>query len=208
MELLKKPPFGEVIESCLSTFKAQCWKWDILPPFGSLISIMAKERTLFGVVHHSQTGSLDSNRTVFAYQKTEEELRKEQPQIFEFLSSTFSCLILGYTENSNIIYQLPPEPPKIHAFVHSASPEQTRLFFTNEHYLPLLFSFAHHIFSLDELLLAILKSISDNAVLTENTFSRFIEIFSLLTANDYRRLKLFLQRAQPIIKLSYSSMSV
>jgi hypothetical protein len=201
-------PFGEVVESSLSIFKAQCWKWDTLPSFGSLVTVPFKERTLFGIVYDIQTGSLDGNRTVFAYQKTEQELMQEQPQIFEFLCTTFSCLIAGYTENNTLLYQLAPEPPKMHTFVYPASDDYRASFFSSEQYLPLLFSFAHHIFSLDELLLALLKQASDTHMLTQEALSRFIEIFSLLTANDYRRLKLFLQRAQPLIKLSKHTMSV
>ncbi len=195
-------PFGEVIESSLSIIKAQCWKWDDFPSFGSLVTIEIQKRTLFGLVHHIQTGSLDAQRTVFAYQKTEEELQQEQPQIFEFLCTTFSCLILGYKEQGKIIYQVPPEPPKIHTFIYRATELDSSSFFSHEHYLPLLFSFAHHTFSLDELLLALLKNIANTKALTPEALNNFIQTFSLLTANDYRRLKLFLQRAQAVIQLS------
>lgn len=195
-------PFGEVIESSLSIIKAQCWHWDDFPSFGSLITMEIQERTLFGLVHHIQTGSLDAQRTVFAYQKTEDELKREQPQIFEFLCTTFSCFILGYKEHDKIIYQVPPEPPKIHTFIYKATQQDSISFFSNEQYLPLLFSFAHHTFSLDELLLALLKNIADKQALTPQALSNFIQTFSLLTANDYRRLKLFLQRAQSVIHFS------
>lgn len=194
-------PFAEVIESSLNIWKAQTWKWDIFPSFGSLATIETKDRTIFGIVYNIQTGSLDQMRSVIAYQKTEEELLREQPQIFEFLHTTFSCLTLGYLQNKQILYQLAPEPPKIHAFVNLAQLEEVDLFFSNEQYLHLLFSSANQILLLDELLLSLLKRLSDSNILTEATLSKFIETFSLLTANDYRRLKLFLQRAQPIIKI-------
>lgn len=198
--------FAEIIESSLSTWRAQSWKWDIMPKFGSLITIETPERKVFGLVHTIQTGSSDPARTVMAYKKTQHELKLEQPQIFEFLQTTFSCLTLGYSQDNMLLYQLAPEPPKIHAFVRVATLEETARFFSNEHYLHLLFCFSSQLFSLDELLLAVLKQLSDLHLLTEELLTRFIETFSLLTANDYRRLKLFLQRAHPIIKINVAAL--
>ena len=57
-----------------------------------MVTIQAPGRTVCGIVHQVQTGSMDPVRYPFAYQKTEAELRAEQPQIFEFLKTTFSCL--------------------------------------------------------------------------------------------------------------------
>lgn len=198
---IESGPFAEVIESSLNIWSAQSWQWGDIPVFGSLTTIETPERTLFGLVYHIQTGSQDPSRTVIAYQKTEAELKKEQPQIFEFLRTTFSCLSLGYRQDSTVLYQIAPEPPKIHTFVRRATHEEIDQFFSNEQYLHLLFCFSNQLFSLDELLLALLKQLSDLKVLTKQRLDQFIETFSLLTANDYRRLKLFLQRAQPILKI-------
>jgi hypothetical protein len=195
-------PFAEVIESSLNIWRAQTWQWDNFPRFGSLITIETETRVVFGLVYFIQTGSLDPARSAYAYRKTEAELKRDQPQIFEFLQTTFSCLTIGYLEKGKLLYQLAPEPPKIHAFVCHATPEQITQFFSHEHYLHVLFEFSHQLFSLDELLLALLKNLSDSHALTQENLSKFIETFSLLTANDYRRLKLFLQRANTIIKLS------
>ncbi len=95
-------PFAEVIESSLHGWLAQSWQWDTFPSFGSIVTIQGKKRTHFGIVHQIQTGSMDPVRYPFPYQKTEEELLKEQPQIFEFLKTTFSCLIIGYQEKGSI----------------------------------------------------------------------------------------------------------
>ncbi|MBA3954049.1 hypothetical protein H0X48_01900 [Candidatus Dependentiae bacterium] len=195
-------PFAEVIESSLTIWRAQTWQWDNFPSFGSLVTLETETRVLFGLVYFIQTGSLDPSRTAYAYKKTEAELKRDQPQIFEFLHTTFSCLTIGYLEKDKLLYQLAPEPPKIHAFVCHANHQQIVQFFSHEHYLHILFEFSHHLFSLDELLLALLKNLSDNNALTQENLSKFIETFSLLTANDYRRLKLFLQRAHTIIKLT------
>ena len=88
-------PCAEIIESSLQTFLGQCWQWDIMPQFGSLVIAQNGNRPLFGLVYQIQTGSMDPTRYPFAYQKTHEELRAEQPQIFEFLKTSFSCLCVG-----------------------------------------------------------------------------------------------------------------
>lgn len=194
----KKNCFAEVIESSLSGWLAQSWQWDTFPTFGSLVVIEHKNRILFGIVHQIQTGSMDPIRYPFAYQKTEEELLREQPQIFEFLKTTFSCLTIGYKENNTLFYQLAPEPPKIHSFVCNASPELITEFFCQEQYLHTLFALSNQLFSLDELLLALLKNLANLKVITQPNLAAFIQTFSLLIDNDYKRLKLFLQRAQPL----------
>lgn len=200
MKMENNKPFAEIIESSLTGWLAQSWQWDQFPSFGSLVVIQTKERTLFGIVHQIKTGSMDPIRYPFAYQKTEEELLQEQPQIFEFLKTTFSCLTIGFQEQeNNIIYQLAPEPPKIHAFVHPASQQLYKKFFHTEQYLHILFGLANTLFNVDELLLAILKQLDDQKILTPPVVNNFIDTFSLLTGNDYRRLKLFLQRVQHIV---------
>ncbi len=192
-------PFAEVIESSLTGWLAQSWNWNYFPTFGSIVTIDTKKRILFGIVYQIKTGSIDPIRYPFTYQKTEEELMQEQPQIFEFLKTTFSCLIIGYREKEKIIYQLAPEPPKIHAFVCPAAPDLHQDFFSHNHYLHILFALSNNLFNLDELLLAILKQLSDQNLLDQHTLEQFVDTFSLLTGNDYRRLKLFLQRAQDLI---------
>lgn len=199
MNQISSKPFAEVIESSLHGFVAQSWEWDSFPAFGSLVTIETEKRTLIGIVHQIQTGSMDPNRHPFPYKKTEAELRREQPQIFEFLRTTFSSLTIGYQEKAASFYMLPPEPVKIHAFVQTMSHTAAATFFANDAYLHLIFSLSNHLFNLDELLLAILKYQADLGLLTKVRMATFINQFSLLTGNDYRRLKLFLQRAEPIV---------
>jgi hypothetical protein len=108
-------------------------------------------------------------------------------------------LSIGYIEKGRTYYLLSPEPPKIHAFVTPIAHEQCQQFFSNTQYLHVLFGLSSQIFNLDELLLALLNNLKAKNLLTEPKVTSFIENFSLLTGNDYRRLKLFLQRAQPLI---------
>lgn len=194
-----KTAFAEVVESELHSFLGQSWQWDTFPPFGSIVCIHGSKRLLFGMVHQIKTGSMDPTRYPFTYQKTEQELRDEQPQIFEFLKTSFSCLIVGYQENGTISHTLPPQPPKIHAFIEPMSIELSKQFFSSSRYLDILFGLSSQIFNLDELLLATLKHQVALKILSEKRINDFVQSFSLLTGNDYRRLKLFLQRVEPII---------
>ena len=200
MEIQPATPFAEVIESSLSSWRAQCWDWDILPSHGALLSIQSSSRTFYGIVHAITTGPLDTQRTVFAYKKTEEQLRQDHPHIFEFLTSTVSCITLGYKEGTQVRYQMAPTPPKIHAFVTIPDQKDLQAFFRDEQYLHTLFANEDQLVSLDDLLLALIEHMAASKSLTPESFNRFIHTFSLLTANDYRRLKLFLQRVQPLIE--------
>jgi len=192
--MIDKPHFfAEVIESSLQGFTAQSWQWDTFPEFGSLVTVTTKKRTLFGVVDTISTGSIEPGRYPFTYQKTEEELLTEQPQIFEFLKTSFSCIILGFSEHEIMLYHRAPEPPKIHAFVSLATPIEYKRFFACHNYLHVLAS-SQHTESLDELMLALLRNAHQQKLLDHAKLESFIEIYSLLIGNDYRRLKLFIQR--------------
>lgn len=189
---------AEVIEGTLSEWTGQCWNWNHVPRFGSLITIPQQDMILFGIVHSIKTGSSDPIRTPMPYQKTEEELLRDQPQIFEFLQTTFNCIMVGYKHNNRMFYHLPGHPPKIHAFIGLASNEQYEQFFASDQFLHMLFNLASQISNFDELLIAIIKIISEKKCLNKNRLTDFIETFSMLSKNDYQRLKVFLSRLQQI----------
>ncbi|HBS48013.1 TPA: hypothetical protein DEO28_02625 [Candidatus Dependentiae bacterium] len=197
--------FAEIVASSLANYTAQCWQWDNLPSFGSLVLVETNEQINFGVVTQIQTGSLDASRYPFAYQKTEEALKVEQPQIFELLKTTFQVQLIGFldrTESPQILYyQLPIKPCKIHSFVAFASDRLTLDFYSRPDFLYILFGFEQEIPNLDELLLTILKQLSKHKILTPEYIDKFYETLSLLTGNDYKRLKLFLRRAQYLLNI-------
>ncbi len=192
--------FAEVIESSLPSFLAQCWEWDDFPSYGSLVTVESGDELLLGTVSELSTGSMDPMRYPFPYKKTEEELKAEQPQIFEFLKTSFRVHIVGYQEKNSgkVNYLLPPKPAKIHGFVRECDATLAKRFFSQPEYLHLLFGFESQTGSLDELLLAILKHLKNAQLLDEKALDAFCKTFSLRTGNDYRRLKLFLQRVQTI----------
>lgn len=188
-------PFAEVIESSLHTWTAQSWAWDQFPPYGSLCAIEQDRSQHIGLVYEVNTGSMDPTRYPFPFQKTEEELKKEQPQIFSFLRTSFSCLVLGSIEQGIIRYSTPSQPAKMHAFVSPLSQELAQRFFSSDAYLHRLFSLSSYIMNLDDLLIALLEQRTVYNALSTTSMKRFLQTYSLLTGNDYRRMKLFIQRA-------------
>lgn len=191
--------FAEIIESTSNYFMGQCWQWDKMPAFGSLVGIQNDDYFIFGLVHKVQTGPLETMRYPFAYQKTHAELLAEQPQIFEFLKTSFSCITLGYHQNNRNFYLLAPRPPLIHSFIMQSPLQLHKNFFAGHHYLHLLFSASSLVANLDELLLALLKQNIQQKLITDKSLNDFIQTYSFLIGNEYRRLKLFLQRIEHLL---------
>lgn len=196
-------PFAEVIESSISSWQAQTWDWKISPKFGSILTstLIDNGQTIkiFGIVYFIKTGSTDQSRSVYPFGKTNEELLEEYPQVFEFLSTSFSCITLGYLQNNKIYYHLAPKPVKLHTFVQEATQEELREFFSSTQFLQIIFSMSYQLNAIDELLIAMLKNISDKNLLTKKLLIDFINTFSLLTSHEYTRLKLLLQRIEILI---------
>jgi hypothetical protein len=193
--------FAEIIQGSLSEWTGQCWKWNVMPEFGSLVVTTHADLTIFGIVHTITTGSMDPIRSVIAYQKTEEELLRDQPQIFEFLQTTFTCITVGYQQanQSQILYHLAQKPPKIHAFISQPSQELYQQFFKSDQFLHLLFNLTTQGINVDELLLAILKQLQTHKLLNSDQFHDFIETFSMLYKHDYQKLKIFVKRSQHLL---------
>ena len=198
----KAPFLGEIVESSLSSWTAQAWNWKLFPPFGSLVVAHAESTYIFGLVHSITSGALDGNRTPYIYQKTEAELMAEQPHIFAFLKTTFTCATIGFEKQGTIICQLSPEPPRIHTFVAPATTQQIAHFLDNADFLHLLFStqLSHPV---EELLLAfIVQVINLNIMSTDKLRDKLhthIDKLYFLTNNDYRRLTLFAQRVERLM---------
>ena len=202
MNTVHKPTsFAEVIESFLAHYTAQCWEWNSFPTFGALVQVVDGNKTVFGIVTDAQTGSIDPTRTPFAYKKTEAELQAEQPHIFEFLKTTFTVQVCGYAEHPHhIIYSIPTNPCKIHAFVSECDDATVAKFFGSAHFVEVLYGFAQHIPNLDELLLAILRHLKSRNLLTSTLLDDLTQKFAVLSGNDYRRIKVFLSRVELLIK--------
>lgn len=191
-------PYAEVIESSLRGFVAHCWSSDIVPAFGSLCVVQLDEThprtTIFALVHAIQTGSADPSRHVTPYQKTQEQLRAEHPQIFAFLKTTFSCCVLGYSQGGKMHYELPPRPVPVHSFINSVDYERGKLFFASTQFMYVLSNASEQIGNIDDVLIALTSQAIENKFAKASLVRDMVDHVSVLARNDYHRLRLFAQR--------------
>jgi hypothetical protein len=187
---------GEVIESSTVQLIAESRELHGAPPFGSFIRVDSK-LLVFGVVFNVYTHSVEQNRRPTAYGKTEEELRLEQPQIFELLKTEFQAVIVGYQDGMNGPKQLlPPQPPRIHQFVYQCRPEEVRRFTSSWDYLRTILSVPK--IPTDELLIAAVR----NALSVRYGETWYLvqtgKEISRLIRNDYDRLSSIIRRISQI----------
>lgn len=193
-------PFAEILDSNIISFTAQCWEWNTPIEFGALITTTTNNRKIFGIVYDIATTPFDANRQPVTYQMTQEQLLQHQPQIFEFLSTKFSCVAIGYSEeHNNMIYNVPPQPTKMHEFVIYGTKQDYIECFEHAQFLYLLHN-ANLPCNLQELLLAIIKQQINNQVLTKKRLNGLIESFFMLNKNNYLQTKMFLSRLQQLLK--------
>ena len=130
---------GEVIGSSNTEFIAESVLLHNSPPFGTFIKVQSRE-TIYAAVFNAYTHSLEPNRLAIAYHRSEQELRDEQPQIFELLKTKFEAVIIGYESEGAVRYHLPPQPPRIHSFVYPCRPLEVRRLTSQLHFLRALMS--------------------------------------------------------------------
>jgi hypothetical protein len=191
--------FAEVLSSNLTIIQAQCWDWKQPPTFGSLVSIESHNETIFGIISNIVIESSDPIRQPVAYQKTHAELLQEQPQIFEFLQTNFSAIIVGYQKNEQILYHLPSSPPQIHSFVARPSQSISKHFFKNADFLHLLAEQADTTPNFHEFLFAIIKQIRENNFITSENMSPLLKSIINLFKADYASIKTFINRVEILL---------
>ncbi len=182
---------GEVVESSTAEFVAESRAINCAPPFGSFVKIPS-EVTIFGLVFNVVTRSIEPNRRPSAYGMTEEELRYEQPQVFELLRTEFHAFTVGYGDESKVKQILPPNPPSIHSFVYPCSDEDIRDFTSNYDFLRTLVSNSRT--PPDELIIAAVR----NALRSRGENGGYVvqvgKELSKLIKDDYDRLGSIMRR--------------
>ena len=84
----------------------------------------------YALVFNACTSSLEPSRRPSALGfADEDEMRRQQPQIFELLRTEFSGLLIAYSpgDGGALRRHLPPRPPRIHSRVYECSPDDVRL---------------------------------------------------------------------------------
>lgn len=192
---------GEVIQATTMDFMAQCLKQNLdqltlpkPPPFGSFVKVDCQESeiNIIGVIYRVETGSIDNVHRPIAMNLTRQELREQQPQIFDLLKTDFYALIIGYQENNKIYQYLPPHPPQIHDFVYTCNEKEVRKITQNLDFLRTILESTCN--PTDELIAATLRIYYQiNGQNKEFLIKAGKELSSLLK-DDYDRLKGILKR--------------
>ena len=84
---------------------------------------------MYALVYGANTASLEPSRRPSALGfADEDEMRRQQPQIFELLRTEFSGLLVAYSEGDGkaLRRHLPPMPPRIHSRVYPCTPAEMR----------------------------------------------------------------------------------
>lgn len=192
--------FAEVLVSNLTTIQAQCWNWKQPPIFGSLVTIKNNDQSVFAIISNILIESSDPIRKPIAYKKTEAELLEEQPQIFEFLETNFTAIIVGTQKEDRILYHLPSAPPQIHSFVSYPTQEEAQSFFKKSDFLYLLTEQIQETPNFHELLFAIIKSIKEQNLLNLNEISELLKIITTMLKADYTVIKTFVNRVELLLQ--------
>ena len=182
---------GEVVESSTTELIAQARELHGAPSFGQFVRVEAA-MPVVGIVFNVFTHSIEANRRPTAYGKTEEELRLEQPQIFELLRTEFQALVIGYLDGDESVQILPPQPARIHSFVYLCSDEQVRAFTRTDDYLRSILNTSK--IPTDELVISVLR----HAVRAHGHAPSYLvqmgKELSRLLSDDYDRLSSIIRR--------------
>ena len=188
---------GEIVESNSNGFIAQCYNLYQAPAIGTLVRAGTDSPT-FGIVSYVSTEGLHSDRKAIARGRNEtsmSEVYAHNPQIAQLLVTSFEVISLGYSNNNQTCYGLPPCPPEIHAFVFHCSKSELDQFFTELDFLSLLAARSLSATGqADELLISSVKFMlalyPDHLLFTQ----RVVKELSQLLHSDLNRLKLLIRR--------------
>lgn len=104
--------------------------FDTVPHAPPVPEMAALPAATYALVFNACTSSLEPSRRPSALGfADEDEMRRQQPQIFELLRTEFSGLLIAYSpgEEAPLRRHLPPRPPRIHSRVYECSPAEVRL---------------------------------------------------------------------------------
>jgi hypothetical protein len=134
---------GETIEVNIREFQAQSYQLYQVPAFGSFVRVAstAPGVEIYAVVRDIATGPIDASRPVIARGEeleTEEAIYEENPHFRHVMRTHFDAVVVGYAQNGRVQHILPPQPPRIHGFVHACTPEEVGFFTQRLGFLRLL----------------------------------------------------------------------
>lgn len=182
---------GEVVESGTRGFIARSPRVGESPPFGSFVRTDTGS-PVYGLVYEIITGSKEPGRKPDAYDMSIEELRREQPQIFELLKTEFHVLTLGYMQSGKIRFTLSPLPPPIHSFVYDCTVEEKEALSSEDFFLRAIISSAN--VPVDDLIISSLLIAQGVRMKDKDYMVRMGKSLSWFLKDDYERLSSILRR--------------
>ena len=196
--MVERNKLAEVIETSSTGFTAQCYDLNAAPPLGSLVKASVDGMTVYAVVAHVSTMSLEPGRKPVARGKdelTEDDIFKANPQLEKLLRCEVATVIVGHDVAGNIRHYLPPRPARLHGFVYACDDAEVRDFSEKTGFITLLLAAQGEV-SPEEMTAAAIRRMSDSY---EGDGRRAFLLSSgralaqLLSA-DYNRLKTILER--------------
>ena len=153
----------------------------------------------YALVYGANTASLEPNRRPSALGfADEDELRAQQPQIFELLRTEFSGLLIAYAPGDGkwLRRHLPPKPPRIHSRVYLCDPDEVRALTGDLSFLRALLLPSGGALAgvpTDELVAACLRGAREAQVNDQEFLLRAGKSLAALLAEDYDRLQAILR---------------
>ncbi len=183
---------GEVVESSTRIFVARSQNVGESPSFGCFVKTNS-EPIVYGLVYEILTESKEPGRKPRAYGMTIEELRREQPQIFELLKTEFHVLITAYSEEEKIRFSLSPLPPPIHSFVYGCAKDEVEKLSSEDFFLRTIISSPN--IPADELLISSLSYAQSARGSDKDYIVKMGKSLARIFKDDYERLSSVLRRA-------------
>ena len=116
---------GETIAADSQGIEVECHRLYTAPSFGRFVRVAA-DPPQYAVVTRIGTAPLDSARVVQAHRLPPGELEARKPHLSALLRTVFSARLVGYGTATAHAIGTPPVPPRLHAFVYPADPEEIR----------------------------------------------------------------------------------
>ncbi len=131
-------PIAEVVASSTREIVAETYRDAEPPAFGTWIEVdTASGATLYALVSHTETGSLEPGRRAMALGAgwDRETIQREMPQLQELIRTTVRAQILGWWDGTSkrpdgrprVRQSLPPQIAALHDRVRACAPEAVAL---------------------------------------------------------------------------------
>ena len=192
---------GEVIESRTTAFVAQCYRLHEPPPLGSLVKVKGGHTEVFAVVSDVSTTPIQPGRRPVARgmeESNQEEIFNHNPQLEKLLRTIFQAQIVGFTpveegsgKGRRVFQHLPPQPPRIHAFVHQCDRDEAVGFASSVEFLNILVRADAP--ARDEVILACLNSLGTGLEDGHQLMVKAGKELSQLLAGEPQRLNVILK---------------